>query len=112
MVRRLQMSIEKEAVKAFHNLPLQDRENLCTTLQAFTLGYKTATEELEARKFAMVMSEKVEKQLREQIEKMKCGGNCKHEYWINTGGCYDQKCRFTGLDCTNCKDKWEIKEND
>lgn len=63
----------------------------------------------DARKFAMIMSEKVEKQLREQIEKMKCGGNCKHEYWINTGGCYDQKCRFTGLDCTNCKDKWEIK---
>ncbi len=47
--------------------------------------------------------------LKAQIEKMKCGGNCKHEYWINTGGCYDQKCRFTGLDCTNCKDKWEIK---
>ena len=48
-------------------------------------------------------------ELEAQIEKMKCGGNCKHEYWINTGGCYDQKCRFTGLDCTNCKDKWEIK---
>lgn len=49
------------------------------------------------------------KELEALIEKMKCGGNCKHEYWINTGGCYDQKCRFTGLDCTNCKDKWEIK---
>ena len=34
------MSIEKEAAKAFHRLPLQDRENLCTTLQAFALGYK------------------------------------------------------------------------
>ena len=32
----------------------------------------------DARKFAMAMSEKVEKQLREQIEKMKCCGNCKH----------------------------------
>lgn len=49
------------------------------------------------------------KEYEAQIEKMKCGGNCKYEYWINTGGCYDQKCRFTGLDCTNCKDKWEIK---
>ena len=51
--------------------------------------------------------------LEQQIEKMKCGQNCKHEYWINTGGCYDQKCRFTGLDCTNCKDDWKGKwEND
>lgn len=72
------MSIEKEAAKAFHSLPLQDCEKLCTTLQAFVLGYKTATEELEARKFAMVMSEKVEKQLREQVEAMKCCENCKH----------------------------------
>ncbi len=52
-------------------------------------------------------------ELEAQIEKMKCGQNCKFEYWINTGGCYDQKCRFTGLDCTNCKDKWKGKwEND
>lgn len=52
-------------------------------------------------------------ELKKQIEKMKCGQNCKFEYWINTGGCYDQKCRFTGLDCTNCKDKWKGKwEND
>ena len=41
-------------------------------------GYNKATEELEARKFAIAMSEKVEKQLREQIEKMKCCENCKH----------------------------------
>ena len=32
----------------------------------------------DARKFAMAMSEKVEKQLREQVEAMKCCENCKH----------------------------------
>lgn len=63
----------------------------------------------DARKFAMVMSEKVEKQLREQIEKMKCGGNCKHLYHVNTGGCYDAKCDLTYCDCTNCKDEWELR---
>lgn len=53
------------------------------------------------------------RELEAQVEKMKCGQNCKFEYWKNTGGCYDQKCRFTGLDCTNCKDKWKGKwEND
>lgn len=34
----------------------------------------------DARKFAMAMSEKVEKQLREQIEKMKCCANCCNWY--------------------------------
>ena len=34
----------------------------------------------KACKFAMAMSEKVEKQLREQIEKMKCCDNCTHSY--------------------------------
>ena len=35
----------------------------------------------DARKFAMAMSEKVEKQLREQIEKMKCCYNCDNWHW-------------------------------
>ena len=30
----------KEAVEAFQSLPLEEREKLCTILQAFTLGYK------------------------------------------------------------------------
>lgn len=42
--------------------------------------------------------------------KMKCGGNCKHSYSVNTGGCYDTKCELTGCDCINCKDKWELVE--
>lgn len=46
----------------------------------------------------------------DQIEKMKCGGNCKHSYYANTGGCYDMKCRLTYCDCINCKDKWELAE--
>ena len=36
------MSIEKEAEKAFQSLPLEEREKLCSILQAFTLGYKMA----------------------------------------------------------------------
>ena len=47
--------------------------------------------------------------LEQQIEKMKCGGNCKHLYHVNTGGCYDAKCDLTYCDCTNCKDKWELR---
>lgn len=35
------------------------------------------------------------RELKEQIEKMKCGGNCKHLYHVNTGGCYDAKCDLT-----------------
>ena len=63
----------------------------------------------DARKFAMTMSEKVEKQLREQIEKMK--------NWCNCGNYQD--CLFQraeegkGLkaeECHNC-DKWEIKND-
>lgn len=46
--------------------------------------------------------------LKDQIEKMKCGQNCKHSYLYQE----DRKCKFTYCDCTNCKDKWEIKEND
>ena len=42
----------------------------------------------------------------EQIEKMKCGQNCKHSYLYQE----DRKCKFTYCDCTNCKDKWEIME--
>ena len=49
-------------------------------------------------------------ELEAQIEKMKCGGNCRHLYHVNTGGCYDAKCDLTYCDCINCKDKWEIKE--
>lgn len=66
---------------------------------------------LEVKQGKTVYTEEYVDKLRAQIEKMKCGQNCKHEYWVNTGGCYDQKCRFTGLDCVNCKDKWEMKEN-
>lgn len=43
-------------------------------------------------------------------EKMKCGGNCRHGYYVNTGGCYDMKCRLTYCDCINCNDKWELAE--
>jgi len=87
------------------------KNRLCEFLSEFEEEYKSAFMQGYAKgetdeKFR---AKQEVADLKAQIEKMKCGGNCKHEYWINTGGCYDQKCRFTGLDCTNCKDKWELK---
>jgi len=66
-------------------------------------------DELKACKFAMAMSEKVEKQLREQIEKMKCCYNCSK--W-DDGQCENIKDGYF-FHCADfgC-DKWEIKEND
>ena len=73
-------------------------------------GYNKALEELkelkadnDARKFAMTMSEKVEKQLREQIEKMKCCQNCKNCAYAG----FEIICRT--YDCIN-NSKWELKE--
>ncbi len=60
----------------------------CTRLKDFLAGYKVRKEELEA-----------------QIEKMKCGQNCKHSYLYQE----DRKCKFTYCDCINCKDKWELR---
>ena len=101
------MSIEKEAAEVFQSLPLEEREKLSTILQAFTLGYKTATEELEARKFAMAMSEKVEKQLRGQIEKMKRHCNCKHR--DSEGYCEVKRTYLMDLSYDGC-DKWELED--
>ena len=56
-----------------------------------------------------IIKEKQISELEAQIEKMKCGGNCKHLYHVNTGGCYDAKCDLTYCDCTNCKDEWELR---
>lgn len=44
-------------------------------------------------------------ELEAQIEKMKCGQNCKHSYLYQE----DRKCKFTYCDCINCKDKWELR---
>ena len=41
------MKIEKEAAETFQNLPLEEREKLCTILQVFTLGYKMGKIEQE-----------------------------------------------------------------
>ena len=45
------------------------------------------------------------RELEAQIEKMKCGQNCKHSYLYQE----DRKCKFTYCDCINCKDKWELR---
>lgn len=82
-------------------------------VKVYKAGYRACTKEVKQLGERCNQLLKDKGALLDQIDRMKCGQNCKYEYWINTGGCYDQKCRFTGLDCTNCKDKWKGKwEND
>ena len=88
--------------------------NSITELEEKVQGYDRNRDRLIAMGFPTFQSckeyaDKI-KDLEQQIEKMKCGGNCKHLYHVNTGGCYDAKCDLTYCDCTNCKDKWELKE--
>lgn len=67
----------------------------------------TQLEEVKANADYQIEGRELEiKELREQIEKMKCGQNCKHSYLYQE----DRKCKFTYCDCINCKDKWELKE--
>jgi len=48
-----------------------------------------------------------EKELKAQIEKMKCCENCKHHYWL-----YEElMCRIHKIDVDTCN-SWEVKEND
>ena len=61
----------------------------------------------DARKFAMAMSEKVEKQLREQIEKMKRHCNCKHR--DGEGYCEVKRTYLMDLSYDGC-DKWELED--
>lgn len=80
-----------------------------------TLSLRELGEVKTIKVYNQAYVDKQQKQIEElkaQIEQMKCGGNCKHLYHVNTGGCYDTKCDLTYCDCINCKDKWEIKEND
>ena len=89
-----------------------------TYLRLYTHGYiagateatKELQEEIKACKFAMAMSEKVEKQLREQIEKMKnCNNCCNFEkdedgLWNCKKGSFFCNCMGKG-----CKE-WELAE--
>ena len=61
----------------------------------------------DARKFAMAISEKVEKQLREQIEKMKRHCNCKHR--DSEGYCEVKRTYLMDLSYDGC-DKWELED--
>lgn len=70
--------------------------------------YKELQEQLDEYDLEMGLHrchERIE-ELEAQIEKMKCGQNCKHSYLYQE----DMKCEFTYCDCINCKDKWELKE--
>lgn len=72
-------------------------------------GRKESTELIQ-KDLKLAYLEKSVLKLQAQIEKMKCGENCKHLYHVNTGGCYDAKCDLNYLDCINCKNKWELAE--
>lgn len=81
-----------------------------TAYENLLVKYAELKADNDARKFAMTMSEKGEKQLREQIEKMKCCGNCSHRrYWGNELGCkLDLDKQF---ECDNNNKKyWEFRE--
>ena len=73
---------EEEIAKDIYMHHFDDDVNYPDVLNAITVGvqkgaefgYNKATEELEARKFAMVMSEKVEKQLRKENEELRNSG--------------------------------------
>ena len=60
---------EREKDKAYAEEQLDEQIQATLKLQKENKELKADN---DARKFAMAMSEKVEKQLREQIEKMKC----------------------------------------
>ena len=55
----------------------------------------------------MAMSEKVEKQLREQIKKMKRHCNCKHR--DSEGYCEVKRTYLIDLSYDGC-DKWELED--
>jgi len=109
---------QNEVIEMLAEFAENDFENMKAGLesQIATLGERCnqllkdkgdLTDELQACKYAMTMSEKVEKQLREQIEKMKCCSNCNG---IDVIGMRAKKCKI----CIRSKDlsQWEIKEND
>ena len=78
-----------------------------TAYENLLVKYAELKADNDARKFAMAMSEKVEKQLREQIEKMKCCYNCSK--W-NDGECEESPKSKTFF-CADFKcDKWECIE--
>lgn len=72
------------------------------------MTYNTCKEPCKLLQEACLIASKVKElekenvELKEQIEKMKVGQNCKHLY-INL-------CDLNFRTCSNCKDKWELKE--
>ena len=82
----------------------EEREKL---LEDFTEQLKAnADYQIEGRDLEIKELCDENEQLKAQIEKMKCGQNCKHSYLYQE----DRKCKFTYCDCINCKDKWQLKE--
>ena len=109
---------EKEAEIEFQKLPLTEREKLVSVVQVWNKAFvsgadfgfqKCAKSRLNITTISDRPAEGIIEEFQAQIEKMKCGGNCKHLYHVNTGGCYDAKCDLTYCDCINCKDKWELR---
>jgi len=84
-------------------------EELEKEARFYTKGWKEQENCVQAYLAGAEPREKRIAELEAQIEKMKCGGNCKHLYHVNTGGCYDAKCDLTYCDCINCKDEWELR---
>jgi septal ring factor EnvC (AmiA/AmiB activator) len=105
------------------NKQIAELETRCNELFLQTCEQAEKIKELEEDNNALQTAynilkdndEKIIKEMGEQIEKMKCCGNCKNE------GDYKEPYRYGTGWCNICKrhkvakgnfDKWEIKEND
>ena len=103
------MTEEQIKAKAKEQFP-NDEFKQQAIINAINWATKELQEEIKACKFAMAMSEKVEKQLREQIEKMKnCNNCCNFEkdedgLWNCKKGSFFCNCMGKG-----CKE-WELAE--
>ena len=103
----------KEELKNKISMALKDPilqqgfEIICKNLAGLEKENAELKADNDARKFAMAMSEKVEKQLREQIKKMKRHCNCKHR--DSEGYCEVKRTYLIDLSYDGC-DKWELED--
>ena len=87
------------------NQLLKDKGNLTDRNKELEQQNKVLLQNLED-------TEIVNKSLEQQIEKMKCCGNCSHFKTDNNNLYPILRCEFEYPNKCENKDKWEIKEND
>ena len=91
---------------------LVDKITILELKQELKEHLNNVTEVLNEAKEEIIRLVKENKELKAQIEKMKCCENCKHHcFWGDELKCmvlsYEEE-----LKCMKTKEHWEIKEND